>query len=787
MGIYVYNSPLVLPKAGGSTGITLSIDGNAHRGGKKVVQWSNIRSTGSWLTFIYEEGDADTDTSWYYYFSATATKTNHINERYALCYADYVLEDGTTGTASVTVYQEGDGGITTSSINPIIFEGDISHITLSPDITYKNGTKDIINTPTVYGDFTCYATYGYADGSNYVVEYDIDATKYNVTAYDKTGSVTFSYANPNSSVENRYELHIRHKACENPFGIVPQGYEIVEEKYFANVTRRIRNIPFTANTFNFYCNYPYQKTSPTIRIDDTSFAALRTTGGGMIDEMGVTEGYAIDFTENFTTGVRSTKLTVEYQTLDGEIHTDYVQLIQNASDGSNIQPEVTAGVLTQKFKYDGTPEMYGYARIRYVGNLVPQTPYVNVDWIEVGEPVLVESVGSYNKLYEYPLTVHMNESTEVRTTEVRYWAKLATNTSKTYGVDVEYIQARYPQKEPIITPEIPVEGGDYIGQIWKDVEYDFGFTDMVEYAIYKDDKPIFISRANKRPFAQNNKILVNKICQNYMELSYLNEGGVAQGGNYQTFKLCSPNGNVVYKTYRFVNDWSYSDDFRTGVLSHPILNDYKSVYYGQLLPFSIFGAAERIGVEYGIRYKDGVVDDYGKPIEDWITTEYVKDNITNINFPFEGRNNDVKGYMIDGVEYNVVDDCNVEYVLYYINPWGGYDWFPIKGKVVEKDSLTQFTYTQNCINTRLDFQKNRYLVEIHKKFTLNTHWLREDESKRMWYLLQSNLVYLHNIKENKIYPVLITNTEIEHKQRSKTSNRISYQIEVELSQTRERL
>lgn len=797
MGIYVYNSPLVLPKAGGSTGITLSIDGDAQRGGKKVVQWSNIRSTGSWLTFTYEESDADSDTSWYYYFSATATQTNNVNQRYALCYADYVLEDGTTGTASVTVYQEGDGGITTSSINPIIFEGDITHITLSPDITYQNGTKDNINTPTVYGDFTCYATYGYADGSNYVIEYDIDATKYNVTAYDKTGSVTFSYANPNSSVENRYVLHIRHKACENPFGIVPQGYEIVEEKDFANVTRRIRNIPFTANSFRFYCNYPYQKTSPTVRIDDTSFADIRTTGGGMIDELGVTEGYAIDFTENFNTGVRSLKLTVEYQTLDGEIHSDYVQLIQNASDGSNVQPEVTAGVLTQKFKYNGTPEMYGYARIRYVGNLVPQTPDVSVDWIEVGEPVLIESVGRYNKLYEYPLTVHMNESTEVRTTEVRYWANLATNASYTYGVDVEYIQARYPQKEPIVNPEIPVEGGDYIGQIWKDVVYDFGNVEIVKYGIYTTylttigdkvtevDTLVFKGMSCKRP-DDSNKIYINKICQNYLNLPLLNLNSTAVDGGYGVFKLKSEDGKTTYKTYRFVNDWSYTNDFKTGLLSHPILNDNSSVVRGQLLPFTVFGAAEKVEIPYGIKYYDDITDDYGNSIDDWDNVVMLKNGIETEIFPYSGKSDGAKAYYIGDKTYNIVDDCSVEYVVYYVNPWGGYDWFPIKGRVTEKDTITQYSIRQNYNNNTLEFGKKRYCNEITKKITLNTQWLREDESLRMWYLLQSNVVYLHNINKNEIYPVVITATETEYKKRTKLSSRISYQIECEFSQSRTR-
>lgn len=797
MGIYVYNSPLVLPREGGSIGITLSIDGNALRGGKSVVQWSNVRSTGSWLTFTYEEGDADTDTSWYYYFSATATQTNNVNQRYALCYADYVLEDGTTGTASVTVYQEGDGGITTSANNPIIFEGDISHITLSPDIIYRNGTKDNINIPTVYGDFTCYATYGYANGSSYIIEYDIDATKYNVTAYDKTGSITFSYANPNSSVENRYELHIRHKACANPFGIAPQGYEIVEEKYFANVTRRIRNIPFKANSFYFTCNFPYMKGSSNVWINDESFATLSLRGGGMIDESGSTESYEIRFDENFDASVRSLKLNVEYETLDGMTHTDYVQIIQNASDGSNVNNlQIITSVETLKFEYNGNPTLYDSFDVIWLGDFLTKevTPYS--DWIHIGTPILIEDNGNYNKKYRYPITVDANDSTNPRNAEISIYG-LGYQQNNDINKYIIVQQAKYPQKEPIVNPEIPVEGGDYIGQIWKDVVYDFGDVEVVKYGIYTTyfttiantvtevETLVFKGMSCKRP-DDSNKIYINKICQNYLDLPLLDLNAIAVGGGYGVFKLKSEDGKTTYKTYRFVNDWSYTNDFKTGLLSHPILNDNSNVVRGQLLPFTVFGAAENVEIPYGIKYYDDITDDYGNNIDDWDNVVMLKNGIETEIFPYSGRTDGVKSYYIGDKTYNVVDDCSVEYVVYYVNPWGGYDWFPIRGKVTEKDTITQYSIRQNYNNNTLEFGKKRYCNEITKKITLNTQWLREDESLRMWYLLQSNVVYLHNINKNEIYPVVITSTETEYKKRTKNSSRISYQIECEFSQSRTR-
>jgi hypothetical protein len=349
-------------------------------------------------------------------------------------------------------------------------------------------------------------------------------------------------------------------------------------------------------------------------------------------------------------------------------------------------------------------------------------------------------------------------------------------------------------------PEIPVEGDEYCGPIWKDIEYNFGGADTVEYGIYTVTKVrlpgnagmadydvlIFKGRSCRRPNELSNTILVNKICQSYMDSPLLAKDALSVGGGYGVFKLKSGEGTITYRTYRFINDWSYSNDFATGLLSRPIIND-RAVYKNQLLPFTVFGAAEKVEVIYGINYKDGATDDYGNAVPNYTNVVSIKNGVETEIFPYTGRTTDAESYVINDVVYPIENDCGVQYVLYYVNPWGGYDWFPIKGKVTETDNITQYTYIQNYNNTTLEFGKKRYLSEINKRYKLSTHWLTEEESSRMWYLLQSNTVYLHNLRENKIEPVVITATSQEHKKYSLRSTRISYQIEVELSQTRERI
>lgn len=513
-----------------------------------------------------------------------------------------------------------------------------------------------------------------------------------------------------------------------------------------------------------------------------------TVGNGQTVS-GTTIKYPIYLSENTDTarsgGVSFTGLS------DGENRYAGITIYQ---DGA-AEAKTNAFTTTMKVKSDGTPEMSSNTKIRCGYQAVTVgTPEVDGDWIHIGTGTRVSGTFyGYDTVMEYPISFDSNLGS----------ARVGTVTFK--GTDGSgnvlnsvcvVTQAAY-QVEPD-EPEIPVDGEEYIGPIWKDIEFDFGGIDMVEYGIYTTtkvrlpgnagmvdiDNLLFAGRSYARPNDGSNKILVNQICKTYMEAPLLNEDAVAVGGGYGEFKLKSADGNTTYRIYKFVNDWSYSNSFMTGVLSHPILNNDRKVFKNQLLPFTVFGANESVNVVYGIQY-GGKKNEYGETIQDWSNMATVKNGVETEIFPYSGRSEGAISYTIDGNKYLITDEC-VQYVLYYVNPWGGYDWFPIRGKVVEKDSMTAYTYTQNFNNQTLDFGKKKYLGEIQKHFTLHTQWMSEDESSRMWYLLQSNTVYLHNLVEDKIYPVVITNTEQEHKKRL-LGTRISYQIEVDLSQIRERI
>jgi hypothetical protein len=790
MKLYVNNGPVVIPAKGTTTKqVVLVCDEN-------IKSWNKSTCGADWVTMTSDDSDFE-EGLYYYYFNINCPYENLGADRYTTWSLEYTKNDNTTGSTRFYIYWEAGNGISNDSNNPIIFNPNGSDIA-NPRFFYEGiDNWDTIKAQSNSQYFTVTATAGGREESGYSEEYDIETPYVNVTGEDRIGSATFSYTNPSTSVEEKYILRLNQKACPYPFGITNSDGSEIGVVSNINPLKIIRGISFKTPTITLLCNFPYNKGTFKVAADtyNSDIVTVTTNTNGYSDGT-IYNLITVKFKENFDVHSRFVDIIASYTTTDGVGHSDTVRLMQNASDGSNIPAQIVCGVGKLNFRWDGTKEMYDNVTINWIGNFTSKTVTPSAEWIRVSSGTFVESASTTNSKWNYSINVEKNETGVARTGNVKFVGITATD-SVEFTLTVN--QAKKSDLDDYNQPEIPVEGDEYCGPIWKDVEYDFGGNEMVEYGIYTTttirlpgnavetiDVLLFAGRSYMRPNEYSNKILVNKICQSYMDSPLLTKDALAVGGGYKDFKLKSADGKTTYRSYKFVNDWSYTDDFATGLLSRPIIND-RTVYKNQLLPFTVFGAAEKVEVVYGINYKDGTTDDYGNAVPNYTNVVSIKNGVETEIFPYTGRTTGAESYVINDVVYPIGNDCGVQYVLYYVNPWGGYDWFPIKGKVIEKDSMKQLTYRQNYNNTTWDFGMRKYLTEINKKFELNTHWLTEEESSRMWYLLQSNVVYLHNLAEDKIQPVIITNTEQEHKKRGLRSSRISYTIEVELSQTRQRI
>lgn len=125
-----------------------------------------------------------------------------------------------------------------------------------------------------------------------------------------------------------------------------------------------------------------------------------------------------------------------------------------------------------------------------------------------------------------------------------------------------------------------------------------------------------------------------------------------------------------------------------------------------------------------------------------------------------------------------------EYALYYLNRYGGWDSFLFEGKCTRKDTISGQTLTREYDNNdNLAFGFINYYSTITPKWELGTGWLSNEQAKIFAFnVIPSPMVYLHDLVENTIYPVVITNTEAEYKQKTRQNTRINYTLNVTKSQ-----
>jgi hypothetical protein len=123
--------------------------------------------------------------------------------------------------------------------------------------------------------------------------------------------------------------------------------------------------------------------------------------------------------------------------------------------------------------------------------------------------------------------------------------------------------------------------------------------------------------------------------------------------------------------------------------------------------------------------------------------------------------------------------------LYYVNGYGGWDSLLINGNNKKNDKITSSYYSKQFNNTTIDFGKTKFNNIITTSYTLYTDWFTDEEQSKLWHLLESTNVYLHNLETDRIEPCIITNTNCEYKTFTNNGKKKFYNtINVEIAQER---
>lgn len=283
--------------------------------------------------------------------------------------------------------------------------------------------------------------------------------------------------------------------------------------------------------------------------------------------------------------------------------------------------------------------------------------------------------------------------------------------------------------------------------IWKDTYYTSNSDVLAYYIKTDDDEVIFAGKAYRLPSDGTIRIKINSICSNYLnnDLGPLLEANEADGTTLaraedalRTFYLYKADDNTLLETYEFLYDWSYDFNFTTtgGMpMSRPINGRKAANMYS-------------------------------------IQTSYLASRVTN---------------NIAGRLYEVVPSCNAEFGMYYLNSYGGWDVFLFEGKTIKKDTIKQYNADRSFDNSSSrNYEKYRYVSEITTSYELHTGWLNDEQSANFAKnLISSNSVYLHDLKTDKIFAAVITDSNVVYQTlRNNNGKMAAYTVNVEVSQNK---
>lgn len=334
--------------------------------------------------------------------------------------------------------------------------------------------------------------------------------------------------------------------------------------------------------------------------------------------------------------------------------------------------------------------------------------------------------------------------------------------------------------------------------IWKKFYVSLGTSDFAEYAIRYDTGyeyvTIYNGKAWKKPGEQEIKICINDICADWLinvfpSLSEENEAFVREMMpiEFNVQKISAAGVYDEVAKVRFVKDWSYDEkhNVETDGFSAPINNKVDArqwVLWTGLDELSIYVYVTEANGQISVKKLPiKIFSDFEEDFnQDFAKSLGTAGSGTAVFQPMQFG--DVTKMSIERLDYEVTD-CS-RYVLYYLNAYGGWDSLLIEGATSEEDNLTRHTMS---IAGEKGSRNVNYLNDIQKKLTLHTSWLSDEQSLRMHHLLNSTDVYLHDLENDVIHPVVLNNTATPYKTyKGEGGKVVSYSIEASMAYHRMR-
>ena len=383
----------------------------------------------------------------------------------------------------------------------------------------------------------------------------------------------------------------------------------------------------------------------------------------------------------------------------------------------------------------------------------------------------------------------------------RQWCNVKNKTVTVYQTEIELSNNRTLEaRDAQVTITVTTSTGTYVQMavihqdefklypIWaNNVVRVETLLNSVKYEVRYNSETIYSGKAYVIPNTNYVEIDMSKICSSYLSSSL--EGIIDAPANYN--KLDSVKNFGLYindnleGAYMYYNSYTYEPNpeylEQLGgetmlMLSDPIRKVFDSKQY---IVNSFLCALSSVSSSYG-----GYAYFYNSKNE---RTEVFGSLSVGVGYVTMMRvPEDAVAFEMYGQKTPIKKTC-CKYCLYYQNALGGWDSFLIDGNDKRTDKITSYNYIKAIDNNTKSFGTKKYMNTISTAYKLHTDWLNDDEASRMHHLLESTEVYLHNLEDDTVIPVNITNSSCEFKTFTNNGKKkFNYEINVELARTKVR-
>ena len=472
--------------------------------------------------------------------------------------------------------------------------------------------------------------------------------------------------------------------------------------------------------------------------------------------------------------VNTSDYTVECVQTSGESYSPVFQLVINNISG--ISKEITVPV---DFQLVNGIDLYSTKTLVFTlgqsnGILLQPNELIfdyrgvakdNVNYITVKKSGGVSNLSITSRLDEFPFTIRVSGNyiyitgLETRiSSSPQTWTVNARADSQDFSFNVTQFYSPHTYEYPIwkdIYVDLPYEHNHfrlvnissgfimYEGMIYGVITSQVGITDVLR------DYMTTVSDPFVNTFTSTQYLLVD------MQTS---QDGVNWQSSY---------------TFRLYYNYSYDEERKIYLEAQPI--DYFDPRQYLLFTFQSY---DNIKENIEITKKFGTTSSQTQTISSYNEQKtYVSKATSNYSIKIKTSNE----------EKIFKDRCtNTNYAVYYINRYGGWSWMLFQGKNLKTDKTKQSTYMMDFDNNvGTEFNTKVYQNDITETWQLTSDYLTDKQSELLKHLYSSPLVYLHDLKEDKVMSVLVDTKSFDYKTyRNQGRKMFTHTIKVNSSQTK---